>query len=81
MAILDKIRCPICGGMGVQLRNKPPHYTAKTIACKHCDAELDSGHFTEESTGVEDIIREALEERKGDPEGIHLSRKPTRRAN
>ena len=73
MGILHDVKCPVCGGMGAQIRNKPPHYTTKTLACKHCDAELDSGQG--------DMIREALKERTSDPQGIYLSRKPTRRVN
>ena len=87
MPILDKIRCPICGGMGAQLRNitdvkliEDAHWKTgnTTIACKHCDAELDDrpdGDLTKT------YIREALKERKGDPKGKYLSRKPTRRVN
>ena len=81
MGILDKISCPVCGGMGAQLRNKhwnPTGRDTTTIACKHCDAELDDrpdGDLTKT------YIREALKERKGDPEGKYLSRKPTRRVN
>ena len=94
MGILDKISCPVCGGMGAQLRNKQltglgtpsassitssgKRYSARTIACKHCDAELDD---RPEGDLTKTYIREALKERKGDPEGKYLSRKPTRRVN
>ena len=81
MGILDKISCPVCGGMGAQIRNKLGRVSStleytRTLACKHCDAELDDrpdGDLTKT------YIREALKERKGDPEGKYLSRKPTRR--
>ena len=81
MGILDKISCPVCGGMGAQLRNKrwmPTSRNITTIACKHCDAELDD---RPEGDLTKTYIREALKERKGDPEGKYLSRKPTRRVN
>ena len=52
MGIFDKIRCPVCGGMGVYSSN----HQDTTISCKHCDAELDD---------PETYIRESLKEDKG----------------
>ena len=71
MGILDKIRCPVCGGMGAQLRNisdpavnliEDAHWKTgnTTIACKHCDAELDD---RPEGQLTETYIREALKEK------------------
>ena len=61
MGILDKISCPVCGGMGAQIRNKLGRVSStleytRTLACKHCDAELDD---------PETYIRESLKEDKG----------------
>jgi len=69
MGILDKIRCPVCGGMGAQLEtpklassDPAVNLSNTTIACKHCDAELDD---RPEGDLTKTYIREALKEKKG----------------